>query len=146
MKIFSPGSFGWLLGHEIRLTLREMMGKAKGGKRRWIGVIILFAMLGIGAGFPLGLVARRFDVDSFRVDGRLYRVMVHYNGDQGGQRERFVRDIEKIVRYENRVIAPPPLDMYTFMFHIGYAGRDGMEHLYSTQIITADPWTEDRYA
>jgi predicted metalloprotease with PDZ domain len=87
-------------------------------------------------------VARHFDVDSFRVDGRLYRVMVHYNGDQRGQRERFVRDIEKIVRYENRVIAPPPLDMYTFMFNIGYAGGDGMEHLYSTQIITAAPWTD----
>jgi predicted metalloprotease with PDZ domain len=87
-------------------------------------------------------VARHFDVDSFRVDGRLYRVMVHHNGDEHGQRARFVSDIEKIVRYENRVIAPPPLDMYTFMFHIGYKGGDGMEHLYSTQIIHSVPWSD----
>jgi predicted metalloprotease with PDZ domain len=87
-------------------------------------------------------VAPRFDVDSFRVDGRLYRVLDHHNGPEQGQRERFVSDIEKIVRYENRVVAPPPLEMYTFMFNIGYEGRDGMEHLYSTQIINPRPWTD----
>jgi predicted metalloprotease with PDZ domain len=87
-------------------------------------------------------VARHFEVDSFQVDGRLYRVVVHHNGDEHGQRQRFVRDVEKIVRYENRVIAPPPLDMYTFLFHIGYRGGDGMEHLYSTQIINPVPWTD----
>jgi predicted metalloprotease with PDZ domain len=88
-------------------------------------------------------VAPHFDVDSFNVDGRLYRVLVHHNGSEHGQRERVVRDVEKIVRYENRVIAPPPLEMYTFMFNIGYRGRDGMEHLYSTQIVVPRPWTDD---
>lgn len=86
--------------------------------------------------------ARQFSVDTFRVDDRLYRVVVHHNGDEHGQRERFVRDVEKIVRYENRVIGPPPLRMYTFLFNIGYRGGDGMEHLYSTEIINRTPWTD----
>ncbi len=85
-------------------------------------------------------VAPTVTVDSFRVDGRLYRVAVHHNGPENGQRARFVRDIENIVRYENRVIAPPPLESYTFLFNIGYAGGDGMEHLYSTEIIDSRPW------
>ena len=38
------------------------------------------------------------------------------------------------MRYENTVFDPPPLDMYTFLFNIGYPGGDGMEHLYSTQM------------
>ncbi|MGH7633030.1 MAG: hypothetical protein ACRENC_04830, partial [Gemmatimonadaceae bacterium] len=87
-------------------------------------------------------VARAFDVDSFRVNDRLYRVMVHHNGDEHGQRPRFVRDVEKIVRYENTVIGPPPLAMYTFLFNIGYDGSDGMEHLYSTQIQDPRPWSD----
>lgn len=87
-------------------------------------------------------VAPAFDVDSFTVDDRLYRVMVHHNGPEHGQRPRFVRDIERIVRYENQVIGPPPLRMYTFLFNIGYPGSDGMEHLYSTQIQTPVPWTD----
>ena len=87
-------------------------------------------------------VARRIAVDSFRVDGRLYRVLVHHNGSERGQRGRFVRDVEKIVRYENGVIAPPPLEKYTFLFNIGYEGGDGMEHLYSTQIISSTPWSD----
>jgi predicted metalloprotease with PDZ domain len=54
-----------------------------------------------------------------------------------------VSDVEKIVRYENSVFGPPPLEMYTFLFNIGYPGGDGMEHLYSTQIIDRRPWQED---
>ncbi|HEX5438447.1 MAG TPA: hypothetical protein VFW98_14945 [Gemmatimonadaceae bacterium] len=88
-------------------------------------------------------VAPHFDLDSFTVDGRLYRVMVHHNGPEHGQRARFVRDVQKIVRYENGVIAPPPLKMYTFLFNIGYDGSDGMEHLYSTQIQVRPKWTDD---
>jgi len=88
-------------------------------------------------------VAPDFQVDSFTVDGRLYRAVTHVNGgDAAGQRARFVQDVEKIVRYENRVLGPPPLAMYTFLFHIGYAGGDGMEHLVSTQIINAKLWTD----
>jgi predicted metalloprotease with PDZ domain len=88
-------------------------------------------------------VAPAFLVDSFVVDGRKYRTMVHHNGTPpAGVRERFVRDVEKLVRYENSVFTPPPLTQYTFLFHIGYPGGDGMEHLYSTQIIDRRPWVD----
>jgi predicted metalloprotease with PDZ domain len=89
-------------------------------------------------------------VDSFRVDGRMYRTVVHHNGGPGVSpaalapvRARFVREVRAIVERQNRVIAPPPLDRYTFLFNIGYAGGDGMEHLYSTQIVNARPWLPD---
>ncbi len=92
-------------------------------------------------------VAPSFVVDSFTVDGRKYRTMVHHNGPfPDDVRRRFVSDVEKIVRYENRVFSPPPLDQYTFLFHIGYAGGDGMEHLYSTQVIDRRPWTGENAA
>ncbi len=88
-------------------------------------------------------VAPALMVDSFVVDGAKYRTMVHHNGPApAGVRERFVRDVEKIVRYENRVFSVPPLDQYTFLFHIGYAGGDGMEHLYSTQVIDRRAWAD----
>jgi predicted metalloprotease with PDZ domain len=88
-------------------------------------------------------VAANVTVDSFTVDDRLYRVMVHHNGARPpAARERFVRDVKRIVETENRVIAPPPLQRYTFLFNLGYAGGDGMEHLYSTEIINAQPWVD----
>ena len=88
-------------------------------------------------------IAPALMVDSFTVDARRYRTVVHHNGPApAGVRERFVRDIEKIVRYENSVFSPPPLEQYTFLFNIGYAGGDGMEHLYSTQIIDRRPWVD----
>ena len=89
-------------------------------------------------------VASALMVDSFNVDGRLYRSMVHHNGPStAAQRRRFVADVQKIVRYENSVFGAPPLEMYTFVFNIGYAGGDGMEHLYSTQIINRRPWHDE---
>ena len=89
-------------------------------------------------------VAPRVMLDSFTVDGKLYRTMVHHNGSSTSlERQRFVADVQKIVRYENSVFGPPPLAMYTFVFNIGYAGGDGMEHLYSTQIINRNPWREE---
>ena len=89
-------------------------------------------------------VAPALMVDSFNVDGRLYRSMVHHNGPStAAQRRRFVGDVEKIVRYENSVFGAPPLEMYTFVFNIGYPGGDGMEHLYSTQIINRRPWRDE---
>lgn len=82
-------------------------------------------------------------VDSFTVDNRLYRTVVHHNGaPPPAARARFIADVKKLVRYENGVVGAPPLSMYTFLFHIGYAGGDGMEHLYSTQIIDRRPWTD----
>lgn len=89
-------------------------------------------------------VAPALMVDTFNVDGRIYRTMVHHNGaPTAAQRQRFVADVQKLVRYENSVFGPPPLEMYTFVFNIGYAGGDGMEHLFSTQIIDRDPWRDE---
>jgi predicted metalloprotease with PDZ domain len=88
-------------------------------------------------------VAPGFLVDSFAVDGKRYRTVVHHNGTPPtAAHERFVRDVEKIVRYENSVFGAPPLDQYTFLFNIGYSGGDGMEHLYSTQIISRLQWAD----
>ena len=82
-------------------------------------------------------------LDSFVVDNRFYRVMVHHKGDvPAGARDHFVRDVESIVRYENSVFGPPPLEQYTFLFNIGFPGGDGMEHLYSTQIQDPRPWRD----
>lgn len=82
-------------------------------------------------------------LDSFVADNRLYRVMVHHNGDvPAGARQRFVRDVENIVRYQNSVFGAPPLEQYTFLVNIGYPGGDGMEHLYSTQVQNPIAWTD----
>ena len=92
-------------------------------------------------------VAPALLVDTFNLDGRIYRTMVHHNGPSTpNERRRFVSDVQKIVRYENTVFGPPPLEMYTFVFNIGYQGGDGMEHLFSTQIIDRDPWREEDMA
>jgi len=88
-------------------------------------------------------LAPAFLVDTFTVDGRLYRTVVHANGPTTpAERARFVAAIRGIVTAHNRVIAPPPLRMYTFLVHVGFPGGDGMEHLYSTQIIDHDPWSD----
>jgi len=79
------------------------------------------------------------------VDGIVYRVVTHANGGDAsmrGQRPRFARDVERIVRYQNRVVAVPPIDRYTFLVHLGYGGGDGMEHLNSTQVINPGTWTD----
>jgi predicted metalloprotease with PDZ domain len=88
-------------------------------------------------------VAPALDVDTFTVDRVLYRVVTHHNGDQKGQRPRFVEAHRKIVAYENRVFGPPPIATYTFLQNIGYRGGDGMEHLNSTQIAHPVPWSVD---
>src|SRR5436190_2603366 len=87
--------------------------------------------------------AAAFTMDSFVVDNRSYRIMVHHNGPTPpGTRERFVKNVESIVQYENTVFGPPPLQQYTFLFNIGFPGGDGMEHLYSTQIQNGRVWTD----
>lgn len=88
-------------------------------------------------------VAPTFMLDSFTVNGRTYRTMVHHNGaPPAGIRERFVKQVQQIVTYENGVFGPPPLQAYTFVFNIGYPGGDGMEHLYSTEIIDRRRWAD----
>lgn len=88
-------------------------------------------------------VAPAFSVDSFNVDGRLYRVVLHNDGPvDPAARQRFVDAVRRIVVSHNRVVAPPPLQMYTFLFHAGFPGSDGMEHLYSTQIEVRRPFAD----
>jgi len=82
-------------------------------------------------------------LDTFVVDNRYYRVMVHHHGPPApGARARFVRDLENIVRYQNSVFGPPPLDQFTFLVNVGFPGGDGMEHLSSTQIHNRNAWTD----
>jgi predicted metalloprotease with PDZ domain len=90
-------------------------------------------------------IAPDFSVDTFSVDGKQYRVMVHSLGNEGGKRPELVRGVEKIVRAETAMWGPPEFDSYTFLMHFAaddHSG-DGMEHLTSTQIIEpgalADP-------
>ncbi len=82
-------------------------------------------------------------LESFVVDGRQYRLMIHHSGTvRDSTRRRFVRDVESLVRYQNSVFGAPPIDQYTFLFHLGFNGWDGMEHLTSTQITVPTPWTD----
>ncbi|HEX7938909.1 MAG TPA: hypothetical protein VF483_07925 [Gemmatimonadaceae bacterium] len=82
-------------------------------------------------------------LESFVADGKQYRVMIHHDGEvTDSARQRFVRDVESVVRYENSVLGPPPIDQYTFLFHLGFKGWDGMEHLASTQITVPNKWTD----
>lgn len=82
-------------------------------------------------------IAPDITLDEFQVDGKLYRVMVHSFGDEGGKRAALVRDIEKIVRAETAMWGPPEFDSYTFLIHFAADDHslDGMEHLTSTEII-----------
>jgi predicted metalloprotease with PDZ domain len=82
-------------------------------------------------------IAPDFSVDTFSVDGKQYRVVVHSLGNEGGKRPELVRGIEKIVRAETAMWGPPEFQSYTFLIHFAaddHSG-DGMEHLTSTQII-----------
>jgi predicted metalloprotease with PDZ domain len=88
-------------------------------------------------------VDRTLILDTLHIDNRIYRAMIHHNGAvDPALHKRFLADLGKIVTYENTVFDPPPLQMYTFLFNLGYAGSDGMEHLYSTQCIDPRKWTE----
>jgi predicted metalloprotease with PDZ domain len=90
-------------------------------------------------------VAPTLTLDTLRIDNRIYRAMVHHNGPTTpALRRQFIDGLGKIVRYENTVFDPPPLEMYTFLFNIGYPGGDGMEHLYSTQCISPLAWHDER--
>jgi predicted metalloprotease with PDZ domain len=88
-------------------------------------------------------VASGLLVDTFVVDGKRYRTVVHHNGaPPEAAHRRFVGDVEKIVRYQNSVFGAPPLDQFTFLVNIGYSGGDAMEHLFSTQVINGQRWAD----
>ena len=77
-----------------------------------------------------------FNVQTFEVGGKSYRVLVHSFGDEGGRRGDLTKVVERVVRAELATMPEPDYEQYTFIFHFG-AGRDddGMEHLNSTQIV-----------
>jgi predicted metalloprotease with PDZ domain len=82
-------------------------------------------------------IAPDWTVDDFIVNGKIYHVVVHSLGNEGGKRAALVKDIEKIVRTETAMWGPPEFDSYTFLIHFANDGHssDGMEHLASTQVI-----------
>ncbi|HKQ51198.1 MAG TPA: PDZ domain-containing protein, partial [Pyrinomonadaceae bacterium] len=84
-------------------------------------------------------IAPDWTVDEFKAGGKTYRVVIHSFGDEGDNRPRLVRDLEKIVRAQTRMWGEPEFDSYTFMIHFANDGRsvDGMEHLNSTNMIVS---------
>ncbi len=82
-------------------------------------------------------VAPDFTVQTFNVEGKLFRVVVHSFGDEGGHREELTKAVEKVVRAEVATMGAPEFEQYTFLFHFDPSARrgDGMEHLNSTQIV-----------
>lgn len=94
-------------------------------------------------------IAPDWTAQQFEVEGKVYRVVIHAFGDDGGRRAALARDVEKIVRAETAMWGAPDLVSYTFLFHFDptSARGDGMEHLTSTQIIeTGTLADEDAYA
>jgi predicted metalloprotease with PDZ domain len=84
---------------------------------------------------------------SFTYGGKTFRVVIHNNGADKNL-DRFVGDLEKIVKTEFAVMGPPDFETYTFLFHFNpfLTQGDGMEHLSSTQIVvTANLGDESRY-
>lgn len=82
-------------------------------------------------------VAPDFNVETFEVRGKTYRVVVHSFGDEGGKRGELARRVERVVRAETALMPEPDYEQYTFLFHFDPTARrgDGMEHLNSTQIV-----------
>lgn len=82
-------------------------------------------------------VAPDFNVETFEVGGKTYRVVIHSFGDEGGKRGELAKRVERVVRAETALMPEPDYEQYTFLFHFDPAARrgDGMEHLTSTQIV-----------
>jgi predicted metalloprotease with PDZ domain len=83
----------------------------------------------------------------FSVADRVFRVAVHHTGSDGDL-DRFVRDIEQVVREEGAVFAEYPEyepGCYTFLAdYLPYADRDGMEHRNSTVMTSSGSIQGDR--
>jgi predicted metalloprotease with PDZ domain len=86
-------------------------------------------------------IAPDWTVEEFKVGGKLYRVVVHSFGDEGGRRGELARQVERVVRAQVRTMGEPEFDRYVFLFHFDPTARrgDGMEHLNSTQIVSTGP-------
>jgi predicted metalloprotease with PDZ domain len=82
-------------------------------------------------------IAPNWTMEQFEAGGKIYRVVIHSLGAEGGKRGALVREIERIVRAETAMWGEPEFDSYTFLLHFAADANsgDGMEHLNSTQII-----------
>ena len=82
----------------------------------------------------------------FSVGPRRFRVAIHHAG--GGDLDRFVRDIERVVREEGAIYGEYPEyepGHYTFLAdYLPYAERDGMEHRNSTVMTSSTDIPADR--
>lgn len=89
-------------------------------------------------------VAPDFTVQTFDMDGKQYRVVVHSFGGEGGNRGELVKAVERVVRAEVATMGAPEFEQYTFLFHFDPTARrgDGMEHLNSTQIVETGPLSD----
>lgn len=89
-------------------------------------------------------VAPDFTVQTFNVDGKLFRVVVHAFGGEGKNRDELVKSVERVVRAEVATMGAPEFEQYTFLFHFDPTSRrgDGMEHLNSTQIVETGPLSD----
>jgi predicted metalloprotease with PDZ domain len=85
-------------------------------------------------------VSPDFNVQTFEVAGKTYRVVTHSLGDEGGRRGDLAKAVERAVRAEVAMMPEPDFEQYTFIFHFAARERsgDGMEHLNSTQIVETD--------
>ncbi len=93
-------------------------------------------------------ISPSYELRSFRVGAAEYRVLTHQIGKDREKPDRFVADVEKIVRAEVAFMGQPDLERYTLLFHFDPSAdlNDGMEHLYSTVIVrTASLDEEKRY-
>ncbi len=83
-------------------------------------------------------------VHRFTVEGKEYRVLIHTGGDTTNS-AMLLSELERMVAAARRMMPPIDYQHYTFLFHFGLSGAgDGMEHLNSTQLITAQALSSPR--
>jgi predicted metalloprotease with PDZ domain len=82
-----------------------------------------------------------FELDTFRIDGLSYRVMLHslinFNDNE---KEQLLDALKRIVESQTGIFGTPDFKHYTFLLHLVPISHptDGMEHLNSTQIMEGD--------
>jgi predicted metalloprotease with PDZ domain len=113
-------------------------------RKRRAGAVVLTAPnydLLIDSPLEIGTpIARRFVLD-----GVTYHVIVDIAGGEGSRRsrevaeriDRYVGDVEKVVKAYTTTFGRPEFDEYYFLANIDpfAAGGDGMEHLASTRLV-----------
>jgi predicted metalloprotease with PDZ domain len=90
-------------------------------------------------------VAPDFQVETFDVDGKTYRVVAHSLVSDGGRLKALAESIRRVVRAQVALMGAPEFEQYTFLFHFDPTAPrgDGMEHLNSTQIVERGALSSD---